>query len=67
MERFYIRYPGIHNSQGITTIEENLSHFEERFETEFNTLGTVGNSLDDIKVEYNLTVNKLKKLFNPQL
>jgi len=58
---------GIYNTQGISMIEDNFSHFEERFEKEFNTLCTFEDSLEYIKKEYNLTVNELKKLFNPQL
>jgi len=57
---------GIYSSQGISMIEENLSHFEERFDKISNKLGTDGNSLDIIN-EFDLTVSELKKLFNPQL
>lgn len=58
---------GIYSSQGISMIEEKLFHFEERFDKISNKLGTVGYPLDIIKNEYDLTVNELKKLFNPQM
>ncbi|MFX1454283.1 MAG: hypothetical protein ACFFDB_02810 [Promethearchaeota archaeon] len=55
---------GLYSSQGISIIEENLSHFEKRLENEFDVLDFLDESLKIIKGEYNFTVNKLKEIFD---
>lgn len=55
----------IYSSQGITTIEEKLTHFEEKFNIISDKVGMVKYPLDIIKNEFNFTIGKLKNIFTP--